>query len=101
MGVASRGAPGSDEGTDHALRKFILWEERLLLFFFNVYSFLRDRERQSTSRGGAERQGDTESEAAPGSELSAQMGLDRNRSQTLNRLSPPGRPGVLKVRTCL
>ena len=63
MGVASRGAPGSDEGTDHALRKFILWEERLLLFFFNVYSFLRDRERQSTSRGGAEREGDTESEA--------------------------------------
>ena len=40
-------------------------------FFFNVYLFLREREeRKSTSRGGAEREGDTESEAAPGSELS-------------------------------
>ena len=29
----------------------------------NVYSFLRDRERQSVSRGGAARGGDTESEA--------------------------------------
>ena len=42
-------------------------------FFFNVYLFLREREeRKSTSRGGAEREGDTESEAAPGSQLSAQ-----------------------------
>ena len=32
------------------------------LFFFNVYLFLRDRERQSASRGGAEREGGTESE---------------------------------------
>ena len=31
--------------------------------FFNIYLFLRDRERQSMSRGGAEREGDTESEA--------------------------------------
>ena len=31
--------------------------------FFNIYSFLRDRERQSMSREGAEREGDTESEA--------------------------------------
>ena len=30
--------------------------------FFNVYLFLRERETQSASRGGAERQGDTESE---------------------------------------
>ena len=37
-------------------------------FFFNVYLFLR----QSTSGLGAEREGDTESEAAPASELSAQ-----------------------------
>ena len=28
---------------------------QLFLIFFNVYLFLRDRERQSTSRGGAER----------------------------------------------
>ena len=33
------------------------------IIFFNIYSFLRDRERQSVSRGGAEREGDTESEA--------------------------------------
>uniref|UniRef100_A0A667GVP3 DH domain-containing protein n=1 Tax=Lynx canadensis TaxID=61383 RepID=A0A667GVP3_LYNCA len=35
-------------------------------------SLLCARERQSMSRGGAEREGDTESEQAPGSELSAQ-----------------------------
>ena len=38
-------------------------------FFLNVYLFLRERERQSVSRGGAEREGDTESEA--GSRLPA------------------------------
>ena len=48
---------------------------RTLLFFFflNVYFISegeRERARQSTSRGGAEREGDTESEA--GSRLSAQ-----------------------------
>ena len=32
-------------------------------FFNNVYSFLKARARQSTSRGGAEREGDPESEA--------------------------------------
>ena len=37
--------------------------------FFNAYLFLRQRERQSMSGGGAEREGDTESEAA--SRLSA------------------------------
>ena len=37
----------------------------LNFFFFNVYLSLRDRERQSMSRGGAERQGDTESKAGP------------------------------------
>ena len=31
--------------------------------FFYVYSFLKDRERQSTSRGGVETEGGTESEA--------------------------------------
>ena len=41
----------------------------LLSFFLNMYLFLRDRERQSTSRGGAESKGDTESEA--GSRLRA------------------------------
>ena len=32
------------------------------LNFFNVYLFLRESESQSTSWGGAEREGDTESE---------------------------------------
>ena len=38
-------------------------------FFFQIYLFLRDRERQSMSRGGAEEEGGTESEA--GSSLQA------------------------------
>ena len=38
-------------------------------FFLNVYLFLTGRERQSMSRGGVEREGDTESEA--GSRLRA------------------------------
>ena len=38
-------------------------------FFFNVYSFLSDRERQSMSGGGAESERDTDSEA--GSRLRA------------------------------
>ena len=37
--------------------------------FFNIYSFSRDRERHRVSRGGVERDRDTESEA--GSNLSA------------------------------
>ena len=40
-----------------------------LLIFLNVYLLLRDRETQSVSRGGAERGGDTDSEA--GSRLRA------------------------------
>ena len=39
------------------------------LISFNVYSFLRDKVRQSMSRRGAEKEGDTESEA--GSRLRA------------------------------
>ena len=35
-------------------------------FFFNVYLFFGDRERQSMNGGGAEREGDTESEAGSG-----------------------------------
>ena len=31
--------------------------------FYYIYSFLRDKEKQSTSGGGADREGDTESEA--------------------------------------
>ena len=35
----------------------------LNIFFLTFIHFLRDRERQSASGGGAEREGDTESEA--------------------------------------
>ena len=44
------------------------------LIFFSTFIYFWDRERQSMSGGGAEREreGHTESEAAPGSELSAQ-----------------------------
>ena len=38
-------------------------------FFFNVYLFLSERQRQNTNRGGAERKGETESKA--GSRLQA------------------------------
>ena len=75
----------------------------LFFNFFNMYLLLR--ERQSTSRGGAEREGDTESEA--GSRLRAvstepDVGLEptdceittwaETKSQTLHPLSPPGAP---------
>ena len=36
---------------------------KLFFSFFNVYLFLRERERQSVNGGGAEREGDIESEA--------------------------------------
>ena len=35
----------------------------LFFYFLNIYLFLRERERQSMSEGGAERVGDTESKA--------------------------------------
>ena len=56
-------------------------EGRLSLFFdiFNIYLFLRESEH--VSRGGAEREGDTESEA-PGSELSAQSPMRGLNPQT-------------------
>ena len=38
-------------------------QNKYFIIFFNVYSFLRDRERQSMSGEGAEREGDAESEA--------------------------------------
>ena len=39
------------------------------IFFFNVFTYFWDRERQSMNGGGAEREGDTESET--GSRLRA------------------------------
>ena len=57
----------------HITKKRILFEiyRELLQInkFFNTFIFLRDRERQSMSGGGAKREGDTESEA--GSKLQA------------------------------
>ena len=35
----------------------------VFFLFFNIYSFLRDREREGISKGGAKREGDTESKA--------------------------------------
>ena len=52
--------------------------------FFNIYSFLRDRERQSMSRGGAEREGETQNpKQAPGSELSAQSPTQGSNSRNM------------------
>ena len=44
---------------------FIVLSKVILFFvnFFLVYLFLRQRERESMNGGGAEREGDTESEA--------------------------------------
>ena len=40
------------------------WNDRLKKITFNIYFW--ERERQSVSKGGAEREGDTESEAGSG-----------------------------------
>ena len=48
---------------------FIFLLHYFFFIFFNVYLFLRDRERHGTSGGGAEREGDRESET--GSRLRA------------------------------
>ena len=50
--------------------------------FFNGL-FIFEGKRQSTSKGGTEKVGDTESEAAPGSELSAQSPTRGSNSQTV------------------
>ena len=53
------------------------------LIFLNVYSFLRDRERQIMSGEGAEREGDTELKQAPGSEPTAQSPTWGSNPQTV------------------
>ena len=57
-------------------------EYYIAIFFLNVY-FGRERKRQSTSRGGAERErGKTQNrKQAPGSELSAQSPMQGSNSQ--------------------
>ena len=46
---------------------FSVFQFSYFFILFNVYLFLRERhtDRQSTSGGGAEREGDTDSEAGP------------------------------------
>ena len=54
-----------------------------LNFFFNVYLFIWDRERQSMNGGGAERERETQSrKQAPGFEPSAQSLTRGSNSQT-------------------
>ena len=43
-----------------------LQSRELKNFFFLIFIFEREKERQSVSEGGADREGDTESEAASG-----------------------------------
>ena len=50
-------------------------------YFFNVYLFLRERERAHESRGGAEREGDRRSEA--GSALTAESPMCGSNSRTM------------------
>ena len=75
------------------------------LFFFYIYLFLRNRVRQNVSRGGAEREGDTEFEAGPrlwAISIDPDAGLESmnceimtvSRNWTLNRLSHPGTPSL-------
>ena len=76
---------------------------------FLILTYFWERYRDSMSRGGAERQEDTESEAAPDSELSSQNPTwgsnswtansqttrhDLSQSWMLNQLSHPGIPSV-------
>ena len=82
--------------------KSVGWISTLLSNFFNVYSFLRDRERQSMS-GKGQRERETQNpKQAPGLSCQhiAQRGArtheprdhDLGQSQVLNRLSHPGAP---------
>ena len=70
-----------------------------------MFIYFGDRERQSMSPGGAERERETQNQKqAPGSELSARSltrgsthkpwDHDLSRSRSLNRLSHPGAPAV-------
>ena len=69
---------------------FLRWTPLCFFFFFN-FSFLYfwDRERQSVSRGGEERGGDTDSEQAPGSEPSAQSSTQGSNSWTARQWPEP------------
>ena len=51
--------------------------------FFKIFNVSLFFERDRASRGGAEREGDAESEAAPGSELSAQSLMQGSNPQAV------------------
>ena len=53
-----------------------------IVFFFNVFIYFWDRERQSMNGGGAEREGDTESETGSRLEPSAQSLTRGSNSRT-------------------
>ena len=63
-----------------ALEKFIFMF--CVLNFLNVYSFLKETETEC-EQGGPEREGDTESEAAPGFELSARSPMRGSNPRTV------------------
>ena len=59
--------------------------DKILFFFFNFLMFIleRERDRQSMSEGGAERERGTQDlKQAPGSELPAQTPMRGSNSQT-------------------
>ena len=83
------------------------------LKFFYIYLFLRERDGQSTSRGVADRERDTESKAGSrlwasgqhrawcGAQTHELWDCDLSRSRTLNRLSHPGTPILLVFKVLL
>ena len=73
---------GADEKNSPGPLGFVFY----FLKFFNVSLFLREtrtRETQSAGRGGTERERDTESKQAPGSQLSAQSPTQGSNPRTL------------------
>ena len=76
------------------------WIVIVIIILTLTFIYIWEREHASMSRGGAEREGDTESEAAPSCQHRARRGAqthdprdrDLSRSRTLDRLSPPGAP---------
>ena len=81
--------------------------------FFNVYLFLRDREKPSMNGGGSETEGDTESEAgsrlwavstepdAGGARTHGPRDHDPRQRRMLNWLSHPGAPSLFSLSTFL
>ena len=101
--------PFQSEAYLHLFWEIFLYYILKKIFFFLTFIYLWDRERQSMNRGGAEGEGDKESET--GSRLCAvstetNEGLEPTNhevmtwaGQTLNRLSHPGAPTMNNFRT--